>query len=44
MTTTTGGIVPIYDTNNGSPGQATIPDGTYLYQAEQVDQGGNVVR
>jgi hypothetical protein len=41
MTTTAGGNVPIYDTNGGAPGQDPIPDGTYLYQAEQVDPEGN---
>jgi hypothetical protein len=42
LTNTAGGTVTIYDTNNGTPGQFSIADGTYLYRAEQIDQAGNI--
>jgi hypothetical protein len=41
MTMTAGGLVQVYDDNNGTPGQNPIPDGIYVYQAQQIDEVGN---
>ena len=38
ITSTAGGTVAIADTNSG---QGAIPDGSYVYEAQQVDLAGN---